>query len=327
MATIPLPTEAELRSAAELLAPILGPSDLLPFLGGADEDFGPWVDSDRPLLLKPELHHPGGSFKIRGVYHAVARRGDRAAGLETVSAGNTAQALAWCGRHFGVEARSVMPDTAPRTKIEAVEALGGIPVLVPREEVFRFLRERLWEGDPYAFIHPWIDREVWVGHGTLGLELCEGLERLDSVFVPVGGGGLLVGVASALRALRPEVRIVAVEPEGCPSLYRAREAGRPVEITSSTICDGVAVPYVTEEVFALQDELVDEVVLVSEAEVRRAIRDLALRHHLVVEGAGALACAAARGIAPERRGTSVAIVTGGSIDATLLASILTEAET
>ena len=310
-----VPMEA-VRAAALALAGVVRRTELVPFRGAGGED----------LFLAPELHQAVGSFKLRGVYHAVRSLPEevRAHGLSTVSAGNTAQALAWCGRHFGVEARSLMPEGAPSAKVDAVRALGGTPVLVPTAELFRFLREHLWEREPYAFVHPWTDRTVWAGHGTLGLEIAEALPEVETVFVPVGGGGLLAGVGSALRALLPSVRIVAVEPAGCPSFFEARRHGRPVEVACDTICDGVAVPYVTDELFGLLSGLADEIVLVEEREVRRAIRDLALSNKLVAEGAGALATAAARAIPVEERGRSVALLTGGSIDPAKLASILME---
>jgi len=279
------------------------------------------------ILLAPETLQPSGSFKIRGIYHATARLGDeaRARGLSTVSAGNTAKALAWCARRFGVRARSLMPDSAPRTKIEAVRALGGEPVLVPTAEVFRFLRENAWEREPYAFIHPWTNRDVILGHGSLGLEILTGCPEVDTVYVPVGGGGLLAGVASALKAVRPSVRVVAVEPAGCPSFHAAVQAGKPVTVPCSTLCDGVAVPYVTEEMFPLLSALADDCVLITEEEVRSAIRLLAAASHVVAEGAGALAVAAALKTPLAERGTTVALVTGGSIDASKLAGILAEA--
>lgn len=313
-----LPPEIdEVRAAAELLREVLVPTPLVPLsrpaAGGA-------------LWLKPEAAQTAGSFKIRGVFHAVARQPEalRRRGLSTVSAGNTAKALAWTGRHFGVEARSLMPEQAPRTKVEAVRELGGTPVLVPTAEVFRFLREHAWEEEPYLFVHPWIDRDVLIGHGTLGLELLDELPDLATVYIPVGGGGLLGGVGSVLRALAPGLRIVAVEPEGCPALFAARRAGEPVQVACETICDGVAVPYLTAEMFPLLDELVDDVVLVSEASVKRTIRRLATEEGLVAEGAGALALAAAlEDEARERRGApAVALVTGGSIDPDKLAEIL-----
>ena len=211
------------------------------------------------VFLKLETFQPIGSFKIRGVQNAVAALSDdeRAKGVSTVSAGNTAQALAWAARHFGVSARSLMPDTAPRSKIDAVRALGGEPVLVPVDDVFRYLRERAWESEPYAFIHPWTNESVMTGHASLGLEIVEDLDDVETVYVPVGGGGLLAGVGAALREVKPDVRIVAVEPEGCPAFHESLKAGAPVSVACETICDGVAVPYMTEEMFPRLRELVD----------------------------------------------------------------------
>jgi threonine dehydratase len=305
----------ELRAAAERLRGISVRTPLVP------------LRSEEPapsLWLKVETHQPVGSFKIRGVYNAVAQLDPRARerGISTVSAGNTAQALAWCGRKLGVPARSVMPDTAPRTKIDAMRRLGGEPVLVPVAEVFRYLTERLFEREPYAFVHPWTDRNLHVGHGTLALEILEDLPEVETVYVPVGGGGLLGGVGSALRELAPRVRIVAVEPEGCAALHASLAAGHPMRVPCKTMCDGVAVPYITDEMFPVLRELVDEMRLVSERSVRRTIRRLALRDRLVVEGAGALALAAA--LEDGRRTNAVCMVTGGSIDTPALVEILSD---
>ena len=278
----------------------------------------------KPISLKLETFQPVGSFKIRGILHCVAAMTDaeRQRGLLTVSAGNTAQALAWAGRHFGVRAESVMPETAPSNKIEAVHRLGGTTRLMPMHEVFRFMKEELWTDEPSAFVHPWTDTDVACGHGSLGLEILTDVPDVDSVYVPVGGGGLLAGVGAALKASRPEVRVVAVEPEGCPSFTRSLAAGHPVEVDCNTICDGVAVPYTTEQMFPILRELCDETMLVSEVNVRSAVRRLALEDKVVAEPAGALALAAALEDAPERRGHAVCIVTGGSIDGGQLADIL-----
>jgi threonine dehydratase len=313
MADATRPQLAEFEEAARLLSGILTPAPLVPKEGAGGE-----------VLLKVELAQPTGSFKVRGVFHAVARMDPerRARGISTVSAGNTAKALAWAGRHFGVPARSLMPKSAPQTKIDAVRALGGTPVLVSVEELFRFLREASWEAEPFAFVHPWTDRDVLVGHGTMGLEIAAECPEVDTVFIPVGGGGLLGGVGSALRAVLPGVRIVAVEPAGCPALHAALAHGAPVRVDCDTICDGVAVPAIADEIFPLLRDLADEVLLVEEDAVRAAIRDLAEGEQLIVEGAGALAVAAAMGMAPSERGRAVCLVTGGGIDADLLASIL-----
>jgi threonine dehydratase len=310
------PTRAEFESAAESLRDVVRRTELVPLHTYADQ---------ADILLKPEIHQTAGSFKIRGVFNAVAALDEsaRARGISTVSAGNTAKALAWAGQHFGVEARSLMPDSAPQTKIDAVRAYGGSPVLVPMDEVFRFLKEHGWENEPYAFIHPWTNRDVRVGHGTMAIEILEQCPDVQTVFIPVGGGGLLGGVGSALKTLAPAVRIVAVEPAGCPALHASRKAGRPMSVECDTICDGVAVPYITEEMYPLLVDLADDVVLVTEEAVRSTIKRLALGNHIVAEGAGALATAAALATPAKERGLSVAIVTGGSIDADKLAAILT----
>lgn len=309
----------EIRDAALRLRRVALHTPLIPL-----HEYRPRTD----ILLKPEIHQPVGSFKIRGVYNAVSAfsTAERACGLSTVSAGNTAQALAWCGCHFGVPSQSVMPDTAPEGKIDAVRRYGGTPVLVTVDEVFRYLREHLWEREPYAFVHPWIDRNVMIGHGTIGLEIVADLPDVQTVYVPVGGGGLLGGVGAALKALRPSVRVVAVEPTGCPALHESFRLGRPAQVECRTICDGVAVPYVTEEMYPVLRGVTDEVVLVPEDDVKATIKRLALGNHIVVEGSGALAVAAALATPESERGRTVCLVTGGSIATELLVSILTDRE-
>ncbi len=306
------PDLSSIRAVAESLVGHVTRTPLLPYRP-ADQ-----------IWIKAETFQPVNSFKLRGVFHAVASMTpeERASGVSTVSAGNTAQALAWAARHFGVSARSVMPDTAPPIKIEAVESLGGIPVLLPIAEVFRYMKERRWESEPYAFVHPWTDERVMTGHAGMGLEIIEDLPQVASVYIPVGGGGLMGGVGSAIKALAPDVRVVAVEPEGCPSLWEAIRAQRPVSVQSQTICDGVAVPYVTAEMFPLLRELADDLRLVSEEDVRATVRQLALKAKLIVEPAGALAVAAALREPAAVRGASVCLATGGSIDPALLVEIL-----
>jgi threonine dehydratase len=312
---LPFPTLEEIERARERIRGAARRTPLVP----ADERF-----QSPDLFLKLETFQPVGSFKIRGVFNAVAAlsESERRRGVATVSAGNTAQALAWSARHFGVPARSLMPESAPSAKIEAVRAYGGEPVLVPVAEVFRYLREEGWREEPYTFIHPWTNRDVMTGHASLGLELLEDLPDVETVLVPVGGGGLLAGVGAALRAAMPSVRILAVEPEGCAALHRSLEAGQPMEVDCRTLCDGVAVPYITGEMFPLLRELSSRVVLVSEEEVKSAVKALALWNKVVAEPSGALSVAAARAIPVAQRGKTVALVTGGSIDAAKLSGIL-----
>lgn len=313
------PDLTEIQAAAHDLRSVVQHTPLVPLHS---------FEGESDILLKPEIHQVVTSFKIRGVYHAVASLSekDRQAGLSTVSAGNTAQALAWVGRHFGVASRSIMPNSAPVTKIEAVKRYGGEPILVPIEQVFRFLKEHQWESEPFAFIHPWTERNVWIGHGTIGLEIIEDEPAVDTVYIPVGGGGLITGVGSALKALKPTVRLVAVEPQGCPSLFESVRQGKAVSVECDTLCDGVAVPYMTEELFPLVRDLIDDVVLVSEERVKSTIKRLALGNRMIVEGSGALAVAAAIDTPQQQRGRSIALITGGSIDTQKLIAILNDPE-
>jgi threonine dehydratase len=310
-----LPTLSEIERARERCRDVVRHTPLVPL----HEAFGAGE-----VYLKLETFQAIGSFKLRGIYNAVAclSESERMRGMSTVSAGNTAQALAWSARRFGVSARSLMPESAPRAKIDAVRAYGGEPVLVSVPELFRYLEERGWEREPFAFIHPWTNRDVMTGHGSLGLEIVEDLPEVETVLVPVGGGGLLAGAGAALTLKKPEVRIIAVEPEGCCALHRSLEAGKPVRVDCRTICDGVAVPYVTEEMFPVLSRLVSRVHLVSEESVKAAVKRLALHNKIVAEPSGALAVAAALEIPASERGKTACPVTGGSIDAAKLAEIL-----
>lgn len=305
----------QVRAAADTLAPVLQPTPLLPLRPG---------DRASSIWLQPEMFQAIGSFKIRGVFHAVARldRAARSAGLSTVSAGNTAQALAWCGRHFGVPARSLMPEGAPRAKLDAVRRWGGEPIEVAREALFQFLRAEEWREEPYAFIHPWTDLDVMIGHGTIALELAEAWADLAAVYVPVGGGGLIGGVANTLKQLCPAVRVIAVEPRSCAAFQASVAAGRPVTTACDTICDGVAVPYFTDTVFERVAGVVDECLTVADQDVRAMVRQLALVNKLVVEPSGALAVVAAQEHHDPAAGRAVALVTGGSIDPEKLAELL-----
>ena len=309
------PTVEEVKHAEQVLRSVCAPTPLVPWHSFADAS---------GLMLKLEVHQPVTSFKVRGIYYAVAQMDEtqRQRGLSTVSAGNTAQALAWVGSRFGVSVRSIMPDTAPQEKIEAVKSYGGTPVLVPREEGFRFVGGRLWEREPYAFVHPWIDRNVMIGHGTLGLEILRECPQLDTLFVPVGGGGLMAGVGTVVKALQPNVQVVAVEPSACAALHASLAAGRPLAVDCETICDGVAVPYMTEEVFHILSSVVDRVDLVSDDEVTSTVKRLLLRNKVLAEPSGALACTAAFRVPASNRGRAVCVVTGGSVDASKVVSII-----
>ena len=282
------------------------------------------VEPGGPVWLKAECLQPAGSFKLRGVLNwgrslsgAEAERG-----LSTQSAGNTAQALGYVARLLGVPARSLLPDSAPRVKVDGVRSYGVTPVPVPFSALMDYVFDRGWEQEPYSYLNPWGDPSMLAGSGTIGIEILEELPDLEAVYVPVGGGGLVSAIGSVVKELRPSVEVVGVQSTACPSLGAALEAGRPTWVQAGdTICDGTAVPVVVDEMFPLVSSVVDRVVVVSEDDVREAIANLALGNKLVAEGSGAMSVAAALG---DRRDCPVAcVVSGGSIGADRLAEIIT----
>ena len=281
----------------------------------------PLVQLDERVWLKHENLQPIGSFKLRGALSAIraASADELAAGVVTASAGNMAQGVAWAAREAGVRARIVAPESAPRAKLDAVERLGGEVIPVSYEAWWQAMVERRYEGVDGLFVHPVEDEAVMAGNGTIGLELCEELAAFDTVIVPWGGGGLTTGVASAVKALRPGVRVVTAEPETAAPLAAALAAGGPVAIDYvPSFVDGAGGRALLPTMWDRARALVDEAVAVPLADVEEAIRTLAARARVVAEGAGALALAAAR----DREGTTVCIVSGGNVDASVLAAIL-----
>jgi len=284
------------------------------------------LDADAPceLWLKLECLQPIGSFKLRGALSAVraASAAELARGVVTASAGNMAQGVAWAAREAGVPARIVVPEGAPRVKLDAVERLGGEVIQVSHEEWWRTMVERGREGVEGLFVHPVEDDAVMAGNGTIGLELVEELEAFDAVVVPWGGGGLATGIASAVRALRPGVRVVAAEPETAAPLAASLAAGEPREIDyRPSFVDGAGGRGLLPTMWERARELVDVAVAVPLADTAAAMRLLAARARIVAEGAGALALAAALAGAAGG-GRVVCIVSGGNVDAAVLARIL-----
>ena len=284
-------------------------------------------DETNQIYLKPETLQPVKSFKLRGVFNAAAclPKDQREKGLSTMSSGNTAIALGWTGRHFGVTAKTFVPDTTPSIKIETMESYGMEVVKMPFDEMVKWINEKGWEKEPNNFIHPWHNRDLQAGHGTMGLEILSDLPDVETVYVPVGGGGLISGVGNALKLLNPDVRVVGVESEACAGLYAAFAAGKAVQIHGSeTICDGSNVPLITEELYPLLRKVVDDSVTVSEKDVKKTMKALMLKHKLIVEGSGALATAATLHEPVDGRGKSVCIISGGSVDTEKIISVLTD---
>jgi len=280
------------------------------------------------LWLKCESLQKTGSFKPRGALHRVLtlEPEQRARGLVTVSAGNHAQAVAWAAREVGVPATVVMPTDAPRAKLDAVRGYGATVVLHDdRATLFDKLREVERETGA-TFVHPFDDPVVLAGAGTVGLEIIEDVPEADVVIVPVGGGGLMGGVATAVKGARPEARVVAVELAEGPGLVPALAAGKPVPVErpAKTLADGMTPPFVGALPLEIARRSVDQIVAVSEAEIRAAMRLLVTRAKLFVEASGAAAFAAllAGKVGVERGAKVVAIVSGGNMDPALLASVV-----
>ena len=272
-------------------------------------------------MLKAECLQPTGSFKVRGFFAAALALSPEQLrrGLITVSAGNAAQACAYAANRLGVPCRVFMYDTAPPPKLEGVKRWGAKPILMPRDRLLEWMAAEGWNDEPETFIHPFADDEVMAGHGGLGLELLEDLPEVGRVVVPVGGGGLVGGVASAIKGTRPGVEVIGVQSDGYASWPRSFEAGGPATITADTIADGTTAPTI-QKMYDLLRECVDRWLVVPEPRLKAAIPELAAAAKVVAEGGGALAYAALEQIPPGP--PTVAVVSGGNIDPKLLASLL-----
>jgi len=274
------------------------------------------AETHASVHLKLENLQPIGSFKIRGAANVMARtpRERLSRGVLTASAGNMAQGVAFCARRLGIPATVVSPDTAPATKIRAVERLGGRVILAPFAEWWRTFETRSYPGVDATFIHAFDDFDVMAGNGTIALELLEDLPEFDAIVIPWGGGGLSCGIAAVLRELAPRVKIYAAEIETAAPLAAAFAAGEPrtVEYTPSFV-DGIGSKTVFPNMYELARRLLDGSLVVSLAEAAAAMKLAAERNRVIVEGASACAIAAA---VSGRAGTGkvVALVSGGNID-------------
>ena len=297
----------EIRAAAERARPYVRRTPLHP------------LEGDR--WLKLELLQPTGSFKVRGFLAAALAMAPerRERGLLTVSAGNAALACAYAARALNVPCRVVMFDTAPPPKIDGVRALGATPILRTRPELLDWMATRGWESEPEAFIHPFADPTVQAGHGGVGLEIVEDLPGVERVVVAVGGGGLMTGVASAVKQCRPGIEVIGVQSDGYPLWVRTFAEGAPPALTPQTIADGTSAPYDPAQHERLA-ECVDRWIAVPEARVRAAVAGLAAAGKVVAEGAGALPYAALELLPPGP--PTAAVISGGNIAPALLADLL-----
>jgi threonine dehydratase len=282
------------------------------------------ADAPAEIHLKLETLQPINSFKIRGAGNAIRRAPAelRAQGLLTASAGNMAQGVAWVARELGLTATIAVPEHAPEAKLSAIERLGGRVLKVPYEEWWQAIVTSEIPGEEGLFVHPVADEAVMAGNGTIGLEILEDLPDLDTVVIPVGGGGLAVGIASAVKALKPEVRVVTAEPETGAALKAAFAAGRPTDVDyQPSFVDGSGSRRVLDPMWPRLQEVVDEAVAVPTADTEAAVRTLAERVRVIAEGAGALSTAAALA-GRAGSGKVVCVVSGGNINLATLAGIL-----
>jgi threonine dehydratase len=274
------------------------------------------ADAPAAIHLKLESLQPIGSFKIRGAANVMARtpRERLARGVLTASAGNMAQGVAFCAKRLGIPATVVSPDTAPATKIRAVERLGGRVILAPFADWWRTFETRTYPGVDATFIHAFDDLDVMAGNGTIALELLEDLPEFDAIVIPWGGGGLSCGIATVLRQLAPRVRIYAAEAETAAPLSASLAAGTPCTVNyTPSFVDGIGSKMVFANMFDRARGLLDGSIVVTLAEAAAAMKLAAERNRVIVEGASACAIAAALS---GRAGTGkvVAIVSGGNID-------------
>ena len=281
------------------------------------------LNADPEVYLKLENHQPIGSFKIRGAANVMAKspRERLERGVLTASAGNMAQGVAYCARRMGVPATVVSPDTAPQTKIRAVERLGGRVIPAPFEQWWRTFETRSYPGIDATFIHAFDDPDVMAGNGTIALELLEDLGNFDAVIIPWGGGGLSCGIASVLRERAPHVRIYAAEVSTAAPLAASLAAREPrmVDYTPSFV-DGIGSRMVFPGMFQLARTLLEGSLVVSLDEAAAAMKLVAERNRVIIEGASA--CAVAAAVAGKAgAGRVVAIVSGGNIDLSKFAEL------
>jgi threonine dehydratase len=276
------------------------------------------------IFLKLENLQPIGSFKLRGAGNAMRLAGPErlAGGVWTASAGNMAQGVAWHAKQMGVPCQVVVPDHAPQTKLDAIERLGASIVKIPHGPWVEILRTHHLDGMSGVFIHPVSDPAVVAGNGTIGLEILDDCPDVDAVVVPYGGGGLSCGIAVAVRALAPGARVFAAEVETAAPLAASLAAGAPREITyTKSFVDGIGAPFVLPEMWPLASTLLAGAIVISPEAIANAIRMLVERNHVVAEGAGAASVAAAL-TGRAGRGRIVCVVSGGNLDAGVLARIL-----
>ncbi len=292
-----------------------------------DVIYAPKLKPGVDLYLKCENLQITGSFKVRGAYYKMSRlsQEEKARGVIACSAGNHAQGVALSAQKNGIKAVICLPDGAPISKVEATKSYGAEVCLVEGvyDDAYRRALE-LRDECGYTFIHPFDDEDVIAGQGTIGLEVMEQLPDLDAIIVPIGGGGLISGIAYTIKTLSPNVKVYGVQAAGAPSMYKSIKDGKIEELTGvSTIADGIAVKKPGSLTYELVSKYVDEIVTVSDDEIAAAILTLMEQHKLMTEGAGAVSVAAAMFGKIDLAGKkTLCLLSGGNIDVTILSRVI-----
>ena len=290
--------------------------------------YAPNLLSDAELYLKTENLQVTGSFKLRGAYYKISQLSDeqKKAGIIACSAGNHAQGVALAATRQGAKSVVYMPDSAPISKVEATKRLGAEVVLVAGAYDDAYAAAvKAQEETGATFIHPFDDDEVIAGQGTIGLEILEQMRDVDAVIVPIGGGGLISGVAYAIKQLQPSVKVYGVQASNAPSMFESHRQGHQITLdTVHTFADGIAVKHPGDTTFSLVEQYVDDIATVSEDEIATAILAMIEKQKLIAEGSGAVSVAAAMFHKLPIQGKKVVcLVSGGNIDVNILSRVIT----
>ena len=282
-------------------------------------------ESGNKVFIKPENLQKTGSFKIRGAYNKISNLTDaeKKRGVIASSAGNHAQGVAYGAKESGIKAVIVMPKSTPLIKVESTKQYGAEVILHGDvyDDAYKKAKE-LEEKESYVFVHPFNDEDVLDGQGTIALEILEELPETDIILVPIGGGGLISGIACAAKMLKPEIKIIGVEPEGAASAYEAIKENKVVELKeANTIADGTAVKKIGDLNFEYIKKYVDEIITVSDYELMEAFLLLVEKHKIIAENSGILSVAATKKI-KEKNKKVVSVISGGNIDVLMISSMI-----
>lgn len=282
-------------------------------------------ESGNEVFIKPENLQKTGSFKIRGAYNKITNLSDeeKKKGVIASSAGNHAQGVAYGAKESGIKAVIVMPKSTPLIKVESTKQYGAEVILHGDvyDDAFKKAKE-LEEKKGYVFVHPFDDKDVIYGQGTITLEILEELPETDIILVPIGGGGLISGIACAAKILKPEIKIIGVEPDGAASAYEAIKEDKVIELKeANTIADGTAVKKIGNTTFEYIKKYVDEIITVSDYELMEAFLLLVEKHKIIAENSGILPLAALKKL-KEKNKKVVSVVSGGNIDVLMISSMI-----